>query len=398
MGDSHLDAVPNYLGKDYKGVFLGNPIDPMDPLGRIGEPECGWSTHPEPDKTTVWKTRMYEGHCVNLVGTDSPNFDYPIDKPIHFLYLVNRKKIDTVKAFWGEDSPQYFSQCVGIMKSGLLAKRIITMDLCRQHHAMEKAWWKDDKRTRVHATDIAYGGVGGDRCVTGWGEFGLSNDGSTILRVNKPVIIPISLKSTDSPESQIAKYVKHDLDILGIPASGSFYDSTGRGTMGSAFAQAFGSQIPVPVEFGGRPTRRAARDDLYIFDEYLRERRNKRCDEEYVDFVSELWFSSRYAIMADQIRELPEDVIREGCQREYGTAPGNRFYIESKHDPKARERMRQSPDLYDWFVTLIEGARRLGFRIERLGADLTEDNGNGWLEEEAKKHFALVKSKQLAYR
>lgn len=397
MGDSHLDALPNYLGKDFKAVFLGNPLDPLDPLGRIAEPKCGWASHPEPTKTTVWQTRMFGGACVNLVGTDSPNFDFDQNLPPKYPYLINRKKIEAVRGFWGEDSQQYYSQCIGVMKSGMLNRRVISAELCRTHQAMDKAVWKDDKRTRVYATDLAYGGVGGDRCVTGWGEFGEALDGSQILRLHPPAVIPVSIKLPTSPEDQIAAYVKRDLQVLDIQPTSAFYDSTGRGTMGSAFARVFGSVIPVPVEFGGRPTRRPVREDLFIIDEASSVRRLKRCDEHYVDFVSELWFSSRYAIEAGQIRELPDNVMREGCQREYGTAPGNRLYVESKHDPKARERMRQSPDLYDWFVTLLEGARRLGFKIQRLGSVMVESAEDNWYTIEAKRFKTAIRAQLLEH-
>ena len=93
--------------------------------------------------------------------------------------------------------------------------------------------------------------------------------------------------------------------------------------------------------------------------------------------------------------------MREGQQREWGkqaTRTGTKHFIESKHDPKARERMRRSPDLFDCTVTGIEGARQLGFRIHKLGAVFTEkDEGFKWLTERAKKHFELRRSKQLVH-
>jgi len=127
-----------------------------------------------------------------------------------------------------------------------------------------------------------------------------------------------------------------------------------------------------------------------------------RCDEYYVDFVSELWFSSRYVVECDQLREMPEDVLREGCQREFGKQAmrtGTKHFIESKHDPKARERMRRSPDLYDWLVTAIEGARQRGFKIQKLGgaAGGFIDGGFNWLSKQAEKHRKLFASKRLVH-
>jgi len=404
MGPSHLDALPNYLGKDYKGVFLGNPLDPEDPLGMIAEPVDGWANLAEPTKTAVWDTKMLNGKCVNLVGTDSPNFDYPQDQPPRYKYLVNRTKIDAVASFWGKDSQQYYSQCVGVMKTGLLLKRVIRRDMCAEHHAQEKAVWSGKPRKKIYAVDAAYSGVGGDRCVAGCIEFGEDINGLQIIKVNPPQIIKISIKNgAPQPEDQIAAFVKEDADRLQIPGEDIFYDSTGRGTMGAAFAAVFKDHIPVPVEFGGSPTARPVRHDLFVIETdregHTVKRRHKRCDEEYVDMVTELWFTARYVIICDQMRELPSDVMAEGCSREHGLSPGNKTYVESKHDPKARERMKRSPDLFDWLVTAIEGARQRGFKIQKLGITLTENaNDYRWLTELQNRHANLLRSKQIARR
>lgn len=397
MGPTFLDAISNLAGNpDFKCVIMGNPIDPEDPLGRACEPEDGWNSMPEPTVTTVWKTKFLDGKCVNFVGTDSPNFDPPVESKPRFPYLISSRTVNEVEAFWGRDSQQFWSQVMGVMKTGLLARRVITRELCREHRALERAVWEDLSHTKVYAVDAAYSGTGGDRCVGGWVEFGQSVDGQQILRVNRPVIIPVLMTSKDQPEDQIAKYVQNEIEANGIEPTNVFYDSTGRGTLGSAFARCFGERTPVPVEFGGRPSDRPVRYDL--FTDLDGERRLKTCREHYVDFVSELWFSVRYAIESEQVRELPEDVMREGCQREYGTAKTNKFFVESKHDPKARERMGRSPDLFDWLATAVEGARRLGFKIQKLGVPLVEKNQDeDWFTIEEREFQDVLHSKLLTH-
>lgn len=395
MGRSHLDAIANYLGKDYKAGFLGNPIDQLDPLGIVAEPEAGWETQAEPEKTTTWKTKLAGGTCVNFVGTDSPNFDYP-GQDAHYPYLIGRKKIEATEAFWGKDSLQYYSQCVGVMKSGLMLNRVINREMCKAHHALEKAVWSGvGKRQKIYAIDAAYSGVGGDRCVAGSAEFGEDINGIQILKVNLPSVVPVSLRRAEQPEDQIAAYVKEDTTNQGIPPEDIFYDSTGRGTLGAAFARLFGHRTPVPVEFGGRPSRRPVRHDLFV-QEPDGTQRHKRCDEHYYDFVSELWFSVRYVVESDQMRELPEDVMREGCQRQHGMTAGNKAFVESKHDPKARERMVRSPDLFDWLVTIVEGARQRGFKIQKLGAVLVEED-RSWLEQEAEEYDREIQNLLLTH-
>lgn len=395
MGPSHLDADANLMGKgDYKSAYLGNPVDVIDPLGRIAEPLDGWGSVQNITKTTTWRTKM-GGICVNLVGTDSPNFDYPVDEPIRFPYLINRKKIDAVAEFWGMDSVQFSSQCVGVMRPGLTSRRIITRQMCQENFALAKALWADTHRTKVYACDAAYKGVGGDRCVVGWAEFGESLDGAQVLRINPPKIVPISVIVKKEAEDQIAEFIQKDSEAVEIKPNDIFYDSTGRGTLGAAFAKLFGNQTPVPVEFGGKPSTRPVRHDLFM--EEGREKRHKRCDEHYLDFVSELWFSMAYIILCQQMRELPEDVMMEGCAREYGRTRANKLFIESKHDKKARERMVRSPDLADWLATICEGARQRGFQIAKLGAALTEFKNDDWITEERRTFRDAIKGCLLAH-
>ncbi len=93
MGPTFLDAVSNLGGaRSFKFIPCGNPIDATDPLGMAAEPLNGWASLPEPQKTSIWKTRFLHGKCLNFVGTDSPNFDYPADQPPRFPYLIHRTR------------------------------------------------------------------------------------------------------------------------------------------------------------------------------------------------------------------------------------------------------------------------------------------------------------------
>jgi len=106
MGAGFLNAFANLdKNADFKAIVLGNPNDILDPLGRAAEPKDGWGSHMEPEKTAVWDTRFMNGRCVNLVGTDSPNFDDPEGTPARYPYLISREKIANTKAFFGEESP-----------------------------------------------------------------------------------------------------------------------------------------------------------------------------------------------------------------------------------------------------------------------------------------------------
>lgn len=393
MGGSFLSAFSNLDGnEDFRAVVLGNPSDILDPLGKAAEPKEGWGSHLEPTKTDVWDTRFMNGRCVNLVGTDSPNFDYPETEPTRFKYLISREKIANTLSFFPKDSVEYYSQCVGVMKIGMMEKRVITRDMCRKYQALEDVIWSGKPRTRIAALDAAYGG---DRCVLGWGEFGENNEGHMILKLHPPVIVPILVNSDRLPEEQIAEYCKQYCEANHVPPENFYHDSTGKGTLGTSLARVWSNQAN-PVEFGGTPTDRPVSMDLFVTDAKTGQRRLALCSEYYVKFVTELWFSVRYLIEAGQLRGLQEDVMDEGCMREWDEFNGKKR-LETKSEMK--ERTSRSPDLFDQLAILVEGARRRGLQIRKLsnqsvkGANPIAD----YLDTKRKKQKELIRKQQLTY-
>src|SRR6267378_1493701 len=102
------DGLPNLNSGDFKGIFSGNPIGDGDALDKLAEPKEGWGSISEPEKTTVWNTRDIGGRCINLIGTDSPNFDHPQEPAPRYPYMINQKSIDRIVSRWGMNSFQYY--------------------------------------------------------------------------------------------------------------------------------------------------------------------------------------------------------------------------------------------------------------------------------------------------
>jgi len=125
------------------------------------------------------------------------------------------------------------------------------------------------------------------------------------------------------------------------------------------------------------------------------QRRLKTCKEHYSKFVSELWFSTRYAVVAGQVRGLTEDVIDDGCMREWQEVAGNKIEVEPKI--KMKERTGQSPDLYDWAAIVLEGARRRGFQIKKMVNTEEDDSNSEWITDLIEKSRKLRESHSLNY-
>ncbi len=370
----YLSSLANLDKGDFKGVFVGNPIGEGDPLDKIAEPADGWDSLPEITTTTVWSNRM-GGTTINFVGTDSP----AIKHPGKFKYLINQADIDRIVGYWGKESSEFYNQAHGTRRPGISLRRVVTRDMATQFGAQEQVIWKDSNTTKVYAVDAGYGG---DRCVGGEAEFGTDINGNQVLSLSKPRIIPVRVypKTTPIeqrilPEDQIAEYVKADCEKLGIPAANVAHDSTGRGSLGTSFARLWRHDCN-PVEFGGSATPRPVSSDLFIYDEKLRQKRLKRCDEHYSKRVSEYHFSVRYVIEGRQMRGLTNEVLDELCAREWKRVKGDKIEVEAKDETK--ERIGRSPDLGDWCAIVVEMARRLGFQIARFEPPESRESDNTW--------------------
>ena len=400
MEESFSMSWPHLFSNgNVKIIASGNPKhDPDDELGKTAEPKTGWNGMPEPEKTEVWETKFMGAKCVNLVGTDSPNFDVSEGSPEPYPRLIGRKFAKRIAHDHGEGSFEFYRLVKGVMRIAFAHSRVITRQLCREHKALEQVKWKDSKQTHIYALDPSYGGE--DRCVGMPGKFGEDIDGKQILELLPYRVFKLDLRREMAVEDQIAEILSEELDTYDVIPENCFYDSTGKGTIGAAFARKFGHRVPVAVDSGAQPTKRPVREDLYVEEKGAK--RLKRCDEHYSKFVTEMWFSVRYTIEAEQLRGLLDDVMAEGCARIYEVVKGNRYEIEAKSDPKKKEdlkrRLGKSPDLFDCTVILTEGARQRGFKIRRLGSSKDVDNDAfQWLNDRVRKHDELIKSKQLTY-
>lgn len=387
MPKSFCDSISNLdKNEGFQCIGLGNPKDRTDALGILAEPSDesgGWDGLDETEITKEWPIRYSKnGSCIQLVGTDSPNMDVSEDEPVPYPFLIKRDDIQADIARYGRDSLQFSMMNLGMMPKDAKARRVITRSLCIQYHAMEDPVWSDGKIIKILGVDAAYGNIGGDRSVGTELWLGYDVKGRQIIAIHKgPIIIPVTSKSADIPEDQIAKYIRDYCEANEIPPQNVFYDSTGRGSLGTSFARQWSHAVN-PVEFGSKPTGRPV------------SKNNKQlCKDFYSKFVSELWYSSRLAIESDQFRGMTEEYLSEGIMREWTIVAGNKTEVEPKEMTK--KRMGKSPDCYDSLTVSIEGARRLGFVIAAVSNQETRSSNRRWLDDLVKKRISLISKYNL---
>jgi len=378
--------------RGYKCVLVGNPNPsrPDNPLHLVCEPKSGWGSIPDDSKTKVWDCRKLQDHpiqcrCINLDGADSPNNDFPGPNP-RWLHLCGQHMIQKYTV----GSEGYYSQGRGIFKFGLAQFKVITKEVCDQFHAFDPVIWNNKGTTKIGMLDAAYGGVGGDRCPIRYLEFGECNDGKIRVLLHPYQLITVTARNDMIPEDQIAMKCKEIMEMADIPPENFFFD--GRGSLAMSLARIWSPKVN-SLEFGGRPS------DRQVDGEYTRDgsgtRRLKLAFEHYSKFVSELWWSFRYSIEADQIRGLDLETVLDACPREWEKVAGDKKEIESKKDMKKRTGC--SPDLMDCAVVGLEGARRRGFKISKLANEVEAESDRSWWEDIARKRQRQLKQGQLNY-
>jgi hypothetical protein len=380
--------------RGYKCVFISNtnPSRPGNPADIVSEPENGWGSVLDDDKTKVWNCKKLPNHpvkcrCINLDAMDSPNTPHPIDNP-KWVHLAGPHKLLN----YTEGSESYWSMGRGKFKFGLAAFKVVTKEVCDQFHAFDSVIWDGKSATtKIGMCDAAYGSTGGDRCTLGWLEFGKCVDGKERVLLHPYWLVPVQVRDDMIPEDQIAMFCKDKMESAGVTPQNFFFD--GRGSLAMSFARIWSPQVNA-VEFGGTPTERAAGPDIYTTDD-KKARRLKTAREAYVNFVTELWWSWRYVIESDQMRGLTLDVVFDAQPRDWSKTKNDKIQVEPKHE--TRKRTGCSPDIADMVVTGIEGARRRGFVISKLANQKDDWKSNQWLHDLAVKQRAKQRASTLNY-
>lgn len=388
MPTSYVDVISNLnKNRDFKCLGIGNPKEMTDALGKLAEPCAemgGWDSGiDQTPLTKTWHTRFNHGVCLQLPGSDCPNMDSPPGVPPPYPFLITREAIESDVRFYGKDSLQYTMMDEGRMPRGLGSRRVITRQMCLKFDAMAPPVWSNEKRTHIGGLDASYRGVGGDRCIFTDLQFGPGLQGGDLIALIEQVNVPIDVTKIELPEDQIALFVKEICERRGIAPENFGFDSTGRGSLMGAFARLWSANV-VPIEFGGKASDRKVSSEIDMI-----------CKDYYSKFVSELWFSVRLSVEAGQFRGMTEEVMNEGCQREWKLVSGNKTEIETKEDMKLKS--GRSPDLFDSLVCAVEMARRRGFSIGRLVNPDSVADDSKWRRDAKAKALKLWRDKELSY-
>lgn len=280
---------------------------------------------------------------------------------------------------------------MGIRKAGVISERVLTVELVQANGGFKDVIWETEPTMKVLGIDA---GFGGDPCVATYIECGTEVGGVEVMKFVEQLTIPITVSGNVTAEDQIANYTKAYCALNGISDSNVFVECGMRATLAISMGRIMSPAVNA-INFGGPATTRPVSNDLFVFDERTQERRLKTCYEHYSKFVSELAFGVRAVVESGQARTFPMPAAEEFQKRETRFVYGDRHEIESKVEYKKRN-AGESPNKSDSVMVVVEGARRLGFVVQRMseGGGSTQDD---WLSKEVEQHDREQRKYELNY-
>lgn len=393
MSQGFLDSIANLRNNPtFKLVTLGNPKDPLDPLGKSAEPSAedgGWDGYMPEKKTKSWRTRN-GGLALQFCGLDSPNYKFP--RGVNpYKHLITPEGIEKNIRDYGEDGLNVSMMSYGIMPRTGAVKRVIDIMMAEKGSAFTRpVWAQADKLVHVAGLDAAYSGTGGDRCVLSHKVFGPDVNGKILIASAEPnVIVPINPSIKETPEAQIRQFCAKFCEDRGIPPANFGFDSTGRGSLASEFGRNWSNDV-IAIEFGGRASEER---NVSLTD-------TRKENDVYINKMTSLWYASRLVMEAGQYRNLDRNAVEEGQMRSWSIVKGRNkngdplIQVEPKHDMK--KRIGRSPDLWDAECVALEVARIRGFQIAggfKVGVEVRK--APDWLKKLAFTHKTNMRRHEL---
>lgn len=399
MQQGFLKAAANLkLNPVFFGIYTGNLSDLNNPLAEVAEPEFGWDSIPDTELSRVYKTKLKNGRAVQLIGTDSPNFDFPAGKE-PYPHLIGRAKIAEAEVDYGRDTPLFNMFAKGKIPRDTMENRVISELVCSKFDAFEPVTWGSEPIKKLYCADISYTIDHGDRTCGMPLAYGKDvHNEWRIAPLDKPLTYALSaLPDKGTPEEQIALLMKAECERFGIEPSCVFYDGTGRSSFTSAIMRLWSTSVNA-VECGGKATVRPNFINRRYKDDNQRMNQKKGelvpCNEVFEKLITEYWFAWRYAVEARQVRNLSPDIVKEGQRRIWLMAPGNKMEVEPKKEMKLRT--GRSPDLADMWCIGLEGARRMGFPLGKLATEQTKPRTE-WLSKSHNDFKSKMRERELSY-
>jgi hypothetical protein len=325
------------LNDHFQLIGLSNAKSYFDPFGILATPKFGWASINV--EMSSWETER--GIALHFDGEKSPNFDHPTD--IYPIYgrkqMLDHKKL-------GLNSPGYWRQCRGFWcPSGNSAKIYTEADLLKHKVDRKVEHWFNPP-VKIAGFDPSFT-TDGDRCIIYFGLVGEEIEtGRTIVQLDGYEELHADVTKKDDPINyQFARQFRDLCTQRGVQAFHAGLDSTNI-PFADIVSELWSREV-LRVPFGG------AASEMMVSDFT-----NKPASELYANRVTEIWFGGKRLLDGDQMCNVPPELAREMCEREYETVkrgPHTVSLAESKTQMKRRA--GRSPDIADACFVMLQVAR-----------------------------------------
>jgi hypothetical protein len=352
LADSILTTAYSNLARneDFKMVGIGNPNSHFDPHGRFSEPINGWTSVTENDYS--WRTKR--GLFIRFDAERSPNILEGYEK---YPFLAKQRDLDEARIM-GEKSVAYYRMVKGFWCPSGAEDAVYSDADFEKFSATSSAQWGDSPDIKtIAALDVAFT-AGGDRCVLRFGKVGKNLRNVKTLEFGEVVLLHEDVTNKIEPRTQqICRQVIDECTKRGVLPRHFALDATAAGKPFADVLAVMWSPEILRVDFSGRAS-----------DMAVSSTDKSPSYERYNNRVTELWFSGKELLRAEQIRGLDDSTIREMVSRKYTTAKGGgRLLLQVEPKVDMKDRVGFSPDLADAAFIMVDLCRsRFGFvSVER---------------------------------
>lgn len=383
----NLSNYPVDVGGEFILAAAANPRSRLSQFGRYSEPEGGWQSVTIDDEEWMGRPQA-DGKPTCVIRYDftrSPNVlsEKSVSKHLPSkVRVLNR--MAKLQESGGENNPDFWCYERGFPPPEGLIKTVFSETLLDRYDAYGSLVFTGRNFRIIGALDPAYGG--GDRPALRFATLG-DIGGKMGIQLLDPIILSIDLSVKTPPTYQLIEQVKKHCaavkyrnETLTCQPEDFGIDCTGSSATADVACQEWSARIN-RIIFSN-----AASDEPCSVED------QRPAREVYLNKRVEMYYRTRNALCAGQVKGLDKDTATELCSIEelLEKADGTvvqRVALMSKK--RYKDRFGKSPDLSDCTVMILEVARIKGFVTHGTGFSVEWENPIG---EQASKANAIYEN------
>jgi hypothetical protein len=363
---ANLYSYPIDAGGEFILVALANARSRLSQFGRFIEPENGWDSVSV--DTDEWESKpQLDGKAALVLRFDFRKSPNVIENRMVSRHLPTKSRVTTrlkaLKDRGAENDPDHWAFDLGFPPPEGLSKTVFTETMLIKHKCYDRHQFTGENFRITGGFDPAYGG--GDRPALRFAAYGEIGVGKMGIELMDPILLFTDATSTDPIRYQLVYQIKKH--CANVSYRGQLYtcqpedfgiDCSGDGGVGDIAQQEWSPKI-IRIQFGASPS-----------DEPCSHEDQRSAKDVYKNKRVEMYFRTRNAAMAGQLRGVDKDTAEELCTLEYDDSKP-KVVMQEKRDYKLK--FTKSPDLADSAVMITEVCRTKGFRVIETGHTVDRD-------------------------